>query len=264
MPTATATASANDTSALVLDRATIDRFHADGFTVIRGLFTPAEVDRFRTASLALSSRASDLPWDADAAYRQAFIQVLNPWRTDDTIRQMTLHPRLVAAAQQLAGRPIRLFHDHILTKEPRNGRPSEFHQDQPFWPLGRTIDAYAAWIALGDTPEEHGCMRFIPGSHRHRHLPMQYLTQKDHLFSLCPELAWSERVCVPLRAGDVTFHTGFTAHEAGANQLDHPRVAHSVIFVDAEAHYVGGGHFLTDQLGLAPGDPLCDTVCPRC
>jgi ectoine hydroxylase-related dioxygenase (phytanoyl-CoA dioxygenase family) len=248
--------------ALTLDQRAIARFRHDGFTVIRGLFDAEEVARYRAASLAISTTPPELPWGADAAYKQAFTQVVNPWRTDPVVREMTFHPRLIAAAQQLAGRPIRLWHDQILTKEARNGRASEFHQDQPFWPLGRAIGSYAAWIALGDTPEEHGCMRFIPGSQRHRDLPAQFLTRKGHLFELCPELAQAERVCIPLRAGDVTFHDGFTAHEAGANQLEHPRVAHSVIFVDAGARYLGGGHFLTDAAGCQPGDDLPADICP--
>ena len=249
--------------ALTLDLRTIERFHQDGFTIIRNLFDVKEVARYRAASLAISTTQAKLPQGADATYQQAFTQVVNPWRTDSVIREMTFHPRLVAAAQQLAGRSIRLWHDQILTKEPRNGCASQFHQDQPYWPLGRDIGSYAAWIALGDTPEEHGCMRFIPGSQRHRGVPAQALTRKGHLFELCPELAEVERVCIPLRAGDVTFHDGFTAHEAGPNQLDHPRVAHSVIFVDAEARYLGGNHFLTNGTGYQPGDELPDDLCPR-
>ncbi len=249
--------------ALTLDQRVIERFRHDGFTVIRGLFDAGEVARYRAASLAISTSRPEPSGGADAAYRQAFTQVVNPWRTDPVIREMTLHPRLVAAARQLAGRPIRLWHDQILTKEPRNGRASEFHQDQPYWPIDRGIRSYAAWIALGDTPEEHGCMRFIPGSQHHRGVPAQDLTSKGSLFALCPALALGERVSIPLLAGDVTFHDGFTAHEAGVNQLDRPRVAHSVIFIDAEARYLGGSHPITDAAGCRPGDDLPADLCPR-
>ena len=245
------------------DHRSVERFRHDGFTVIRGLFNAEEVTRYRAASLAISTIQPKQHAGADAAYTQAFTQVVNPWRNDPVIREMTFHPRLVAAAKQLAGKAIRLWHDQILTKEPRNGRASEFHQDQPYWPLGRDIGSYAAWIALGDTPEEHGCMRFIPGSQRHRGVPAQDLTSKGSLFALCPALALGERVSIPLLAGDVTFHDGFTAHEAGANQLDRPRVAHSVIFIDAEARYLGGSHPITDAAGCRPGDDLPADLCPR-
>ncbi len=240
------------------DPALIQRFSQDGFTVIRGILSPAEVARFRALSLARSAA------DQKAFSRTAiFTQVVDTWREDGGLRDLTMHPRLIAAAQALCGGPVRLWHDQILTKAPRNGAITAFHQDQPYWPLSRRLRSFAAWIALGDTPEEHGCMSFIPGSHRLRDLAPQDLADAGSLFGLRPDLAFSEAVTVPLRAGDVTFHDGLCAHRAGTNQLDLPRVAHSVIFLEVDAVYDGSGHVVTDSLGLQAGQILPDARFPR-
>jgi ectoine hydroxylase-related dioxygenase (phytanoyl-CoA dioxygenase family) len=248
--------------ALVVDPATIAAYRRDGFAVLRGVLTPAEVAHYRAASLAVTEVPPSAQRASGSAYSRAFTQVVNIWRTNDTLKQLTFHPRVVAAMRQFTGVPMRLWHDHILTKAPRNGQASEFHQDQPYWPLGREMRAISAWMALGDTPVEHGCMSFIPGSHQLRNIPRQSLTDATSLMGLCPELTYAPRVTIPLRAGDITFHDGFTAHFAGANQLEVPRVAHVVIAIEASARFQGGGHVVTDPLGLRPGDALPESVCP--
>ncbi|MFD2398941.1 phytanoyl-CoA dioxygenase family protein [Prauserella oleivorans] len=52
-----------------------------------------------------------------------------------------------------------------------------------------------------------------------------------------PELRWSPRVTVPLRAGDATLHQGRTAHYVGANTSDEARLSFLVAFTDPDATY---------------------------
>lgn len=47
-----------------------------------------------------------------------------------------------------------------------------------------------------------------------------------------------------------------------SNQLDHPRVAHAVIFVEADAAYDGRQHPVTDPLGMTVGQGLPDARYP--
>ena len=47
--------------------------------------------------------------------------------------ELTLNP-LAQQATELAGIPLRLWHDQLLIKKPHNGAPTEFHQDAPYWP----------------------------------------------------------------------------------------------------------------------------------
>ncbi|HEX6972404.1 MAG TPA: phytanoyl-CoA dioxygenase family protein, partial [Limnochordia bacterium] len=157
---------------------------------------------------------------------------------------------------RLAGVPLRLWHDQVLIKQPQNQAPTEFHQDQPYWPHADALHPISAWVALVDVPVERGCMSFIPGSFRRRDLAAQNLADPRSLFSLWPELEWEPRVTLPLQAGDCTFHHGRCAHMAGANQTDAARVAHVIIFTDATTTYTGKRHVVTDPLGLTPGQRL--------
>lgn len=228
----------------------IESYRKNGFIRIQGLLTREEAEEMRQAALSVSQRMakySDSP---------VFTQLVNVWREDPTIKRLTLNQRLGEVAERLAGVPLRLWHDQLLIKQPHNNAPTEFHQDQPYWPHANSPNPISAWIALVDVPVERGCMSFIPGSHSMRDLPAQNLRDPKSLFSLAPDLAWEPRVTLPLRAGDCTFHHGRCAHTAGANQTDEPRVAHVVIFMDAVTTYNKKRHVVTDPLDLPDGSPL--------
>ncbi len=255
--TATATAIAPLASDLVAD------YRQDGFCVARGLLGADECSRYRAESLRLCSEGGLLNEPGESKYRRALIQRVNIWRYSTIMAELTLHPRLVAWATQLAGVPLRLWHDHALTKAPHNGAATEFHQDQPYWPHLDSAQPISAWIALQDVPVECGCMSFIPGSHRLTGLAATDLTDAGGLFALKPELAMEPRVTIPLRAGDVTFHHGRTAHRAFANDTDGYRVAHTVIYMPRTTRWSGSEHAVIAAGDFALGDLIQGELFPE-
>ena len=234
----------------------IAEYRRQGFIRIRNVISPREALEFHDAALAYAERQQSI------CENPVFGQWVNVWRQDETIRRLTLHPNVAAIAAKLAGVPLRLWHDHILIKRPRNQVATEFHQDQPYWPHATSPNSLSAWIALCDVPAEKGCMSFIPGSHQLVGLEAQDLLDAKSLFGKRPELQWEPRVTLPLRAGDCTFHHSCCAHMATPNVTDDPRVAHVVIYMDAGTTYVKKGHIVTDPLGLPEGAPLDGELFP--
>jgi ectoine hydroxylase-related dioxygenase (phytanoyl-CoA dioxygenase family) len=232
-------------------------YRRDGFVHLPGVFARERAERFRVAAVAARERVRN------HHEGRAFTQLLQLWRQDDTLRELTLDPDLARIATRLAGIPLRLWHDQLLIKDPHNGAATEFHQDQPYWPHQNVRHALSAWVALVDVPVERGCMTFIPGSQELDGLRAQDLTDSDDLMRLAPELRWRQRVTVPLHAGDCTFHHARLAHTATPNFTDDPRIAQVVIYVDAEASYAAEPpHPVTDGLALVPGSRLPDTEFP--
>jgi ectoine hydroxylase-related dioxygenase (phytanoyl-CoA dioxygenase family) len=234
----------------------MNHFQAHGFVAVRGLLDREEALAFRQAAL-----------DFRAAHRgrgdsAIFTQLVNVWTEDETMKSLTLHPKVTAAAKALAQTDLRLWHDQLLIKDPGKSLATEFHQDQPYWPHRDSPDPISIWIALGDVPVESGCMTFLPGSHRRTDLPMQILSDAESLFTIAPDLRYAERVTVPLRAGDVTFHHGRCAHMANPNTGEDVRVAHVAIFMPATTRYSGAAHIVTDPLGLREGDLLAGELFP--
>ncbi|CAN5559594.1 phytanoyl-CoA dioxygenase family protein [soil metagenome] len=235
----------------------IAAYRQNGFVHIPNLISREEAMAFRKAALSASERLRSLD---DGPI---FTQLVNVWQQDEGMRDLTLHPAVGAAATALAGGALRIWHDQILIKQPGVSKATEFHQDQPYWPHADGPNPISAWIALGDVPAERGCMTFLPGSQARTDLMAQNLADERSLFEVCPDLIWSPRVTVPLRAGDATFHHGRCAHMAQPNRTDEARVAHVVIFMEAGTRYTGGGHVVTDGQGLRIGEPMEHPLFPR-
>jgi len=215
--------------------------------------------------------AKENPGRNDATYRATLNQTVNVWRESEVMARLTLDPRVAVAATALAGKPLKLWHDHVLAKDPRNGARTEWHQDQPYWPHGNSTEPISCWLALVDVPETKGCMSFMPGQHHRTDLPMQVLSDPRSLFTKDPELEYAPKVTVPLKAGDCTFHHGRTPHMANANDTDDYRLAHVVIYIDRETTYrparEGEGHArshcVTAPLDLQPGEVLAGELFPE-
>ncbi len=236
----------------------IEAYRRDGFVKVPSIIGRGEAETFRAAAEAAAARMKKMAYAGTT-----FDQCVNVWREDETMRRLTLHPNLAAVAEKLAGKALRLWHDQVLIKRPRVSTATEFHQDQPYWPHGESPDPISCWVALVDVPAERGCMTFLPGFQRRDDLPEQDLQSSASLMELCPEMRWSERVTLPLRAGDCTFHHGRTPHMATPNVTDEARVAHVVIYIDAATVFTGAReHPVTDPLGLEPGEPLDGELFP--
>ncbi len=260
--TTTSYRAAYRTTPEILSAEAIQTYRRQGFVHIPGVISLDEVATFRAAVLDAAQRLKSKSNTAGGKAERVFLQLVNVWREDEMMERLTLHPNVGAIAERLAGVPLRLWHDQILIKQPHKSTPTEFHQDQPYWPHAHSTHPLTAWIALVDVPVERGCMTFIPGSHTRAALPAQDLTNAHDLFEKSPDLMWEPRVTVPLRAGDCTFHHALCAHMATSNLTDEPRVAHAVIFMDAGTTYRKTPHPVTDPLGLADGQPLAGGVFP--
>ncbi|WP_141585582.1 phytanoyl-CoA dioxygenase family protein [Actinomadura sp. WMMA1423] len=237
----------------------VNGYREHGFVRVRGVLGPEQVERFGAAADAyLEGHRGD-----SLEKGGAFSQLVNVWQADQDLRDLTFDRRLGRIAEQLAGFPVRLWHDQMLVKEPHSNTATEFHQDRPYWPHAGDRLPLSAWIALVDVPPERGCMTFLPGTQDRSGLRAQDLHDEDDLFAVDPELRWIPRVTVPLRAGDCTFHSGYTGHMALPNSTDLARLAHVVIYMDAETAFSGGSHPVTDSLGLAKGTRLDGDAFPR-
>src|SRR6266542_4627778 len=133
-------AKARTTSAANLSNEKVQSFRRDGFVHVAGVISREEAEEFRVAALDAVRR---MPKYSEHA---VFTQVFNHWRLDPVMKRLTLHPNIGPIAEKLVGSPMRLWHDHVLIKQPKNQKPTEFHQDSPYEPLANIPSHLAAWI----------------------------------------------------------------------------------------------------------------------
>lgn len=247
----------------------IEDFQRDGFVVIPDLLTVEETERFGAAvDRAVASRKS---WDQRALseksrYEQQFDQCINLWEDFDDVRPLTFHPRILGAAAALLGvERLRLWHDQALYKD-AGGRPTDAHQDQPYWPMKET-DTITAWVPFDGSKREAGAMAYIPGSHRFGVRKFVNIFFNDEPYDLArgPEARGVEPRWVEVPRGGVAFHHGLTFHLASGNQTDRTRRVHTMIlFRDGSTRTASHAHPSVDREEIAIGAPIDGAVTPLC
>jgi ectoine hydroxylase-related dioxygenase (phytanoyl-CoA dioxygenase family) len=250
----------------LVDEATVQQFERDGFVVVPGLFSEAELDRYGrlvTDAVAVRTRADDVPFEEKSRYQQSFVQCMNLWEDHPDVRPLTFHPRLGQAAAELLRVPaIRLWHDQALYKQP-GSRPTDPHQDHPYWPIQET-PSVTAWIPFEGSTLASGAMGYLPGTHTiglRKFVNIFFGEPEDILAD--PEVAGIEPVFVEVPKGSVAFHHGLTVHLANANNTDRPRAVHTIIyFPDGSTRGYPTPHFSVDRNGIEVGDRIDGDATP--
>lgn len=150
------------------------------------------------------------------------------------------------AAALMGSTTVRVFHDHVLVKEPGTSKPTPWHQDAPYYFVNGE-QTVSFWVPVD--PVKEASLRLIAGSHRWPKpvLPTKWLhedsfypNEDDYIAVPNPDgepdkyqvLEW------PMQPGDaVAFHYK-TLHGARGNLSDTRRRAFSLRLVGDDARYI--------------------------
>jgi ectoine hydroxylase-related dioxygenase (phytanoyl-CoA dioxygenase family) len=163
---------------------------------------------------------------------------------------------------------VRLYHDQALFKEPGGGY-TPWHQDAMYWPLDGSR-CLTMWMPLVDITPAHGGLAFASGSHVDGPLSDIGISDasEEHFDRLLPDRGLVVDEPVAMRAGDASFHSGWTVHKALGNTSTQMREVMTVIwFADGlsvlEPANPAQAHDLASWLpGLTPGDLAASDVNP--
>ena len=122
-------------------------FGRDGAVVLRGLLRPAEVALLREgieANLAHPSpRAKVASAREDPGW---FIEDFCCWQENAAYRRFIFESALGEVGAALTGSAgVRLYHDHMLTKEPGTRARTPWHQDQPYYNISGSRTAVSGY-----------------------------------------------------------------------------------------------------------------------
>jgi ectoine hydroxylase-related dioxygenase (phytanoyl-CoA dioxygenase family) len=149
-----------------ITRADAETYARDGVVVVRGAFRDwmdvlrAGVER----DLAEPGPGVRIYGGDEDGTGRFFGDYCNWQRIPEFRRFAFESPAAEIAAALLRSRTVRLFHEHVLVKEPGNDVPTPWHQDGPYYCVGgqQTI---SLWIPL-DPVSRETTLEFVPGSHR--------------------------------------------------------------------------------------------------
>ena len=84
----------------------------------------------------------------------------------------------------MQSRTVRLYHDHVLVKEPGTRQRTPWHQDQPYYNI-EGMQNVSMWIPV-DPVSRAATLEFVAGSHKGPWLmPHTFMDNQDKWFPEC-------------------------------------------------------------------------------
>ncbi len=167
-------------------------------------------------------------------YGKAFLQLFNLWREDEIVKELIFSKRLAQIATKLMQTSgARLYHDQALFKE-GGGGITPWHADQYYWPLD-SDKTVTAWIPLQAVPLNMGPLEFSAASHQIvEGRELEIGDESETLIQKRLRVTDFKHVIEPFDAGEISFHSGWVFHRAGANATSEMRKVMTIIYMDKD------------------------------
>lgn len=211
----------------------ISAYQRNGHTMLNGVATSAEIAAYRPiiGEEVQKYNMQTAPLEQRDTYGKAFLQVMNLWEKSESVKRYVLAKRFAKIAAELMGvSRVRIYHDQALFKEPGGGH-TPWHQDQIYWPLD-TNHTITLWMPLVDIPEEVGSMTFASQSHKNGFVSREVISDQSHktLKQYIEHNGLETVTYGAMKAGDATFHSGWTLHSAPGNPTNRMREVMTIIY----------------------------------
>jgi ectoine hydroxylase-related dioxygenase (phytanoyl-CoA dioxygenase family) len=236
----------------------ISRFNRDGYTVRESVFTDDELEGLREAIERAASKAvagvvrgktylldgkrfvdiDGMTIQFEHALNSDTPRVIEPIAgLEPKLGELLRDTRLVDPMRQLVGTDeVAIWTNKLNLKRPREGTGFGWHQDSPYWVHNCAhVDQLPNVMLAFDTATlDNGCLRVIPGSHRHGCLPgISNGTSLGGFFTSDSCFDESQQVPLPVAAGSLIFFSPHLVHGSQSNHSDQPRRAIIVTYQPA-------------------------------
>ncbi|WP_454781986.1 phytanoyl-CoA dioxygenase family protein [Legionella sp. WA2022007384] len=146
-------------------QAHIDAYKKDGAVCIRQILNPGEIELLCDGiELNLKSPSHRVKIASKNEDPGRFIEDFCTWQTNPHYQQFIFEsPASLIAGKLMGSKRTRLYHDHLLVKEPGTQQRTPWHQDQPYYNI-EGIQNCSLWIPVDPVPRA-STLEFIAGSH---------------------------------------------------------------------------------------------------
>jgi ectoine hydroxylase-related dioxygenase (phytanoyl-CoA dioxygenase family) len=261
--------------AYVLTPQQIADYRENGHVCLPAVCSSEEVAAFRPVITDASQRFSSetRPLEERDLFGKAFNLVGGLWNRDEEVARFTLAKRFARIAAELMGVDgVRLYHDVSINKEAGGGY-TPWHQDAYYWPMD-TPHNITMWMPLVDITHEMGGLNFASGSQHDGYLGEGISDDSQAFYDGViaekgfPVISHAQQRGV-LKAGDATFHNGWTLHSAPPNNSNRARQVMTVVyFADGVRTFADMGNsnreadFKAYMPGVVPGELAASPMNP--
>ncbi len=201
-------------------------YFRDGFVVVRGLFSPPEIQKLLNFAKSDPSFAETVSGRKDATGKETKLALWNH-AGEDLYSLFVRSRRIVRRMEQVLGGEVYLYHMKMMLKEPRVGGAWEWHQDYGYWYNNGCLYPLMAscLIAVSRADQQNGCLQVLRGSHKlgridHGKTGDQTGADLERVQAAQDRL---DLVYVECEPGDAIFFDCNLLHRSDANSADYPR-----------------------------------------
>ena len=202
-------------------RQTWDR---DGFVSPLRILSPESANHHRSVMEATEAQHGKLH------YKFKMHSVLkSPW-------EIATNETLLDAVEAILGPNILIYNVCYIVKEAGATTFISWHQDLTYWGLSNDHQV-SAWVALSPATAESGCMRMIPGSHKHGRVEHAETDDEDNALALGQTVQGVDEaasILTPLQPGEASLHHGWTLHASMPNVSDDRRIGVNIQYLSTD------------------------------
>ncbi|MDQ8757118.1 phytanoyl-CoA dioxygenase family protein [Sphingosinicella sp. LHD-64] len=228
-------------------------YRENGFVHVRNLLAADEAAAYRAELHALAARqgSNDATWSSVQGGGTSILHSHDVHFRSAAFTRLLTDCRITSIARDIIGPNVQLHHNKMFIKPPEKGSPFPMHQDYPYFPHTRH-SMIAVILHFDDAPEEKGCVRVYPGTHKLG--PLAAIGQDHHLPEDIYPIAGATPI--PAKAGDAIFMSYLLVHGSGVNVSSEPRTTWLIQMRDPEDEPLTEGHASRGQgMMLAGIDP---------
>mmetsp|Transcript_18942 Transcript_18942/g.29205 ORF Transcript_18942/g.29205 Transcript_18942/m.29205 type:complete len:282 (+) Transcript_18942:142-987(+) len=223
----------------VLTEEQIETFHRDGLVTLYDVLTEEEVAQIAEVFDKFMNREIHVPGKDFCDMSKPFGIPFKEWSIVNCMLPTRYHPPFQNNIfERLTADIVRQFHpsmemskdyDQFLNKRPgKSDAVFAWHQDMGYWPnpkaLGVDETATCTFsLAIDDSTEENGCLRYVPGSGLSRklrqHAPLASSRDEGHALTIeLDESKGDVEKLAPCKRGSITVHDEFVIHGSSGNK----------------------------------------------
>ena len=205
----------------LLADADVAAYRSDGyFLVRRPIFPRADFE-------ALSARFEDL------LARYGVDDLNQPHVRDPQLFEFLLADAVLDLVEPIIGPDIGLWSSHFISKAPRVGHATPWHEDSAYWEgrVSRMDQIVTVWLAIDETDVANGAMGVIPGSHLSDNHQYETVTRVGGVFDRQIEpasLDLNDAVIFSLKPNECSLHDARIVHGADANKSSRRRAGYTM------------------------------------
>jgi len=232
---------------LLMDEARRRQMDEDGFVILPGLFTAAEMDDLAVVLETYEARRQAQSGKDSMSKEVLFSQKVA--ERDEQVRAFATRPEFVELSTACVGPDTDLYFNQMVFKNPEGASTFSWHQDDAYGPV-EPSPYLTVWIAITDATEENGCISVLPGSHRHG-----LVEHWQSSFGLaCHSLDDQDQgILVPLPKGSVVCFWSTLMHKSGPNRSKDVRKAMVLQFSPLGLRHKASGMAIKSRIPVARG-----------